>query len=120
MEHAKRSSGVREAGRVVKILCHANQRRVIVFGSVAGGTARPQGDIDICVLFDTFGSRPAFGIKQDLYQLLWGEHYDFPVGVDVHVYDAARDAVARAHHVVDLVQTAISQFLAGGGTTDAD
>jgi predicted nucleotidyltransferase len=86
MERAKRVPGIREAKRIVKILATANPRRIIVFGSVASGKTRATSDIDLCVLVDSLGGRPAFRLKQDLYQLLWDHQYDFPVDIDVRVY----------------------------------
>lgn len=52
----KRDDGIRLARQFKELLLKRGYpvRRVVLFGSVAKGTARPDSDIDIAVITDTF------------------------------------------------------------------
>jgi len=77
------------------IVRYRKPARILLFGSRARRDARPDSDIDICVLFDTLPKRQ-LEVLQDLYR----ELYDTDAGpVDLLVYDEAafRDRASRPH-----------------------
>jgi uncharacterized protein len=80
---------ISEVRKIVSILQRSNPRRIILFGSLAKGTAQRDSDIDLCVLVDSYGGRPSVRTKQDMYRLLAAQYYDFPVDIDVRVYEFA-------------------------------
>ena len=86
-----------EVRKIVSILQRSNPRRIILFGSLARGITRSDSDIDLCVLVDSYGGRPSVRTKQEMYRLLAAQHYDFPVDIDVRVYELAeyQDKLAR-------------------------
>jgi predicted nucleotidyltransferase len=86
-----------EVRKIVSILQRSNPLRIILFGSLVRGIAHSESDIDLCVLVDSYGGRPSVRTKQDLYRLLAAQHYDFPVDIDVRVYEIAeyQDKLAR-------------------------
>jgi predicted nucleotidyltransferase len=88
---------MREARRIAAILKRSNPRRIILFGSLASGRSQTDSDIDLCVLVDSYGGRPSVRAKQDMFRLLVAHNYDWPVDVDVHVYELAeyQDKLAR-------------------------
>lgn len=88
---------MREVRKIVSILKRSNPRRIILFGSLASGMAHGDSDIDLCVLVDSYGGRPSVRTKQDMFRLLAAQHYDFPVDIDVRVYELAeyQDKLAR-------------------------
>jgi len=65
---------------VARIQCAAQPDRVILFGSRARGTARPESDLDLLVIQDS--DQPRYRRSAPYYTLL----ADLPVEVEVMVY----------------------------------
>jgi uncharacterized protein len=68
-----------------RVVNYRRPKRVILFGSRGRGTARPDSDVDLCILYESLEKRNV-EIMEELYLDLFGH---MPHPVDLVVYDEA-------------------------------
>lgn len=77
----------KETAKLVKILKQYQPEKIILFGSVAQDTMRPDSDVDLCLIKKFKGA--AVDQKRLVSRLLWDNDYQYEVEPEFHVYKSA-------------------------------
>ncbi|KKS39970.1 hypothetical protein A3H03_01950 [Candidatus Kuenenbacteria bacterium RIFCSPLOWO2_12_FULL_42_13] len=74
----------KETEKLVNILKEYQPEKIILFGSVAQDRARPDSDLDLCIIKKFRGSK--LDQHQKITDLLWEHDYSYKIEPDVCIY----------------------------------
>lgn len=88
--------------RVVKIIVEAiHPQKIILFGSRAKGTARPDSDLDLVVIYS--GEKSKRQVKLDIHRLLE------PASVPMDLFVLSPEEMQRQQHVANTLAREVAE-----------
>ena len=88
--------------RVVKIIAEAiHPQKIILFGSRAKGTARPDSDLDLVVIYT--GEKSKRQVKLDIHRLLE------PASVPMDLFVLSPEEMQRQRHVANTLAREVAE-----------